>query len=201
MKKLIMTMMAAVLMSATAFAQDEKQCNCNCKCKDKKPDKTEMVKHRTDKMVKRYQLNDKQAKQLFDLNTKFADKMRPMGGPHHHGPKGGPGRPPQAGPDGKGDRPAPPKDGQRPEPPKDGKHMGHHKDGDHKAHRQQMEETMKAYNAELEKIMTPDQFKAYQADMQKRHEHKGHHGHKGGHKGHRGHGNHEAPGNQAEQNK
>jgi hypothetical protein len=38
-------------------------------------------------------------------------------------------------------------------------------------HRKQMEETMKAYDAELQKIMTPDQFKAYKADMQKRHDH------------------------------
>ena len=30
---------------------------------------------------------------------------------------------------------------------------------------------MKAYDAELQKIMTPDQFKAYQSDMQNRHKH------------------------------
>ena len=154
MKKLIMTMAAVVLMSASATAQDEKQ--CNCKCHEKKVDKTEMVKRRTDKMVKRYELNDKQAKQLLDLNTQYADKMRPQG--RHHGPKGGP-RPPKVDKD---------KKGQCPEPPKDGKK------GDHKARHQQMAETKKAYDAELEKIMTPEQFKAYQADMQKRHEHHGH---------------------------
>ena len=157
MKKLIMTMAAVVLMSASATAQNEEQ----GKRPEKKFDKTEMVKKRTDEMVKRYQLNDKQAKQLLDLNTKYADKMRPHGGPRHHGPKGGPGRPPK---DGKGAK------GQRPEPPKD---------GDHKARRQQMEETMKAYDAELQKIMTADQFKAYQADMQKRREHHGPHNHQG----------------------
>lgn len=160
MKKLMMTMVAAVLMSATATAQNEGQ----DKRPEKKFDKTEMIKHRTDEMVKRYQLNDKQAKQLLDLNTKYADKMRPHGGPHHHGPKGGPGRPPKDGKDVKGQRPEPPKDGKGP-----------------KADRQQMEETMKAYDAELQKIMTADQFKAYQADMQKRREHHGprnHQGHK-----------------------
>ena len=157
MKKLMMTMAAVVLMSASATAQNDKQ----GKHPEKKFDKTEMVKKRTDEMVKRYQLNDKQAKQLLDLNTKYADKMRPHGGPHHHGPKGGPDRPPKDGKDVKG---------QRPEPPKD---------GDHKAHRQQMEETMKAYDAELQKIMTPDQFKAYQTDMQKHREHHGPHDHQG----------------------
>ena len=71
-----MTMMAAVLMSATAFAQDEKQCNCNCKCKDKKPDKTEMVKHRTDRMVKEYGLDEAQAQKLLELNTGELRRMR-----------------------------------------------------------------------------------------------------------------------------
>ena len=180
MKKLIMTMAAVVLMSASATAQNEKE--CKCKCHEKKIDKTEMVKHRTDEMVKRYELNDQQAKQLLELNTKYADKMHPRG--PHHGPKGGP-RPPKADKDGKAQRPEPPKDGkdgkaQRPEPPKDGKH------GDHKAHHQQMAETMKAYDAELQKIMTPEQFKAYQADMQKRHEHHGHKKHDG-HKKHHEH--------------
>lgn len=159
MKKLIMTMAAVVLMSASATAQDEKQ--CNCKCHEKKVDKTEMVKRRTDKMVKRYELNDKQAKQLLDLNTRYADKMRP------EFPKNL--------------RPEPSsKDGKRPMPPRDGKQ------GDHKARHQQMAETMKAYDAELEKIMTSEQFKAYQADKQKRHEHHGHHGHKK-HDGHKKH--------------
>lgn len=151
MKKLIITLMAAALISATATAQKEDK----CKCPEKKFDKTEMAKHRTDDMVKEYKLSDKQAKQLLELNTKYADKMRP---PRHHGPK--PGHGPKA--DEKGQRPEPPKDGQRPERPKDGKHEAHHK---------QMQETMKAYEAELQKIMTPDQFKAYQSDMQNRHKH------------------------------
>lgn len=173
MKKLMMTMAAAILISATATAQNEEQ----GQRPEKKFDKTEMVKHRTDEMVKRYKLNDKQAKQLLDLNTKYADKMRPQGPRPPRGPQGGPDRPPQGDKDG---------NAQRPEPPKDGQHPDHHKDGEHQAHRQQMEETMKAYNAELQKIMTPDQFKAYQADMQKRHEHQGHQGHPGQH-GQHGH--------------
>ncbi len=54
-------MIAAVLMSSAAFAQEEKKCECkNCK----KPDKTEMVKHRTDKFAKKYGLNDQQAASL-----------------------------------------------------------------------------------------------------------------------------------------
>ena len=76
MKQMIMTLLAAVMVCTAAVAQDKDS---------KKPSednnrKQEMVKHRTDKMVEDYQLNDKQAKKLLELNTAYADKMRP---PHH----------------------------------------------------------------------------------------------------------------------
>lgn len=157
MKRMILTLMAAAVVGTTAFAQEKKE----CQCPDQKFDKTEMVKHRTDETVKRYNLNDKQAKQLLELNNKYADKMGPR--PPHHGHKGGPGRPPKDKKDAKGQRPEPPKDGKRPTPPQDGKRQ---------EHRKQMEETMKAYDAELQKIMTAEQFKSYQADMKKRREHR-----------------------------
>ena len=144
MKKMIVTMMAALLVSTTAMAQEQE----NPQRPQRKFDKTEMVKHRTDETVSRYKLNDKQAKQLLELNTKYADKMGPRG-PHHHGHHGA-GRPPM-----------PPKDdkAQRPEPPKDDSKM--------QERRKEMEANMKAYDAELQKIMTADQFKSYQEDMKK----------------------------------
>lgn len=151
MKRMILTLMAAAVVGTTAFAQEKKE----CQCPDQKFDKTEMVKHRTDEAVKRYNLNDKQAKQLLELNNKYADKMGPR--PPHHGHKGAPGRPPKDNKDAKG---------QRPEPPKDGQHGKRHE------HHQKMEETMKAYDAELQKIMTAEQFKSYQADMKKRRVHR-----------------------------
>ena len=145
MKKMMMTLLAAVMVSTAAVAQNKDD--------NKSPQdnnrKQEMVKHRTDRLVKDYQLNDQQARQLQELNTKYADKMRPHH-PHHHGPHGM-----------KGQRPEPPKGdkkGERPEPPK----------GDRQDRRKEMDETMKAYEAELQKIMTPEQFKKYQADMQQR---------------------------------
>ena len=145
MKKMMMTLLAAVVVSTAAVAQNKDD--------NKSPQdnnrKQEMVKHRTDKMVEDYQLNDQQARQLLELNTKYADKMRPHH-PRHHGPHGM-----------KGQRPEPPKGdkkGERPEPPK----------GDRQDRRKEMDETMKAYEAELQKIMTPEQFKKYQADMQQR---------------------------------
>ena len=145
MKKMMMTLLAAVVVSTAAVAQNKDD--------NKSPQdnnrKQEMVKHRTDRLVKDYQLNDQQARQLLELNTKYADKMRPHH-PRHHGPHGM-----------KGQRPEPPKGdkkGERPEPPK----------GDRQDRRKEMDETMKAYEAELQKIMTPEQFKKYQADMQQR---------------------------------
>ena len=145
MKKMMMTLLAAVVVSTAAVAQNKDD--------NKSPQdnnrKQEMVKHRTDRLVKDYQLNDQQARRLLELNTKYADKMRPHH-PRHHGPHGM-----------KGQRPEPPKGdkkGERPEPPK----------GDRQDRRKEMDETMKAYEAELQKIMTPEQFKKYQADMQQR---------------------------------
>lgn len=156
MKRMILTLMAAALVSMTALAQEEKQ----GQRPEPKFDKAEMVKHRTDKTVKRYNLNDKQAQQLLELNNKYADKMGPR--PPHRGHMGGPGRPPKDKGDGKCQCPKPQKDGQRPAPPKDEKRAENHK---------KMKETMEAYDAELKKIMTAEQFKSYQEDMQKRREH------------------------------
>jgi Spy/CpxP family protein refolding chaperone len=144
MKQLLMTIVAAVMFSSAAMAQDQE--------KGKK--KEEMAKHRTEKMVKDYDLNESQAAKLLELNTKYADKMRP-----HHGPRG------PHGPHGmKGQRPEPPKGdmkGERPEPPT--KEMK----AEMEKKRAEMEKEQKAYDAELQKILTPDQYKLYQHDMQK----------------------------------
>ena len=139
-----MTIVAAVMFSSAAMAQDQE--------KGKK--KEEMAKHRTEKMVKDYDLNDKQAAKLLALNTKYADKMRPNHG--HRGPHGPHGM--------KGQRPEPPKGdmkGERPEPPT--KEMK----AEMEKKRAEMEKEQKAYDAELQKILTPDQYKLYQHDMQK----------------------------------
>ena len=128
MKQIVITIVAAVMFSMTAMAQDQEKGN----------KKEEMIKHRTEMMVKDYNLDEKQAKQLLELNTKYADMMRPMhrhGGPGHHGMRG-----------------------QRPEPPK----------GDTKEMHEKMEKDMKAYDEELQKILTPEQYKNYKSDMEKR---------------------------------
>jgi hypothetical protein len=132
MKKFLMTMMAAFVMTSAAFAQENKeqakccekkceQCKCQqCKCEKGKccemkcSDKKDMVKFKTDRTAKRYNLNEKQAAQLLELNQKYADLM-------------------------------------------------------------------KNYDTDLQKIMTPEQYKQYQEDHQKFGK-RGHHGKGHGHK-------------------
>ena len=92
-----MTMMAALFISSAAFAQEnkeqdkccEKKCEqCKCcekKCGnkkgcdkkfDKKFDKKDFVKMQTEMTVKRYNLDEKQAAKLLDLNQKYADMRK-----------------------------------------------------------------------------------------------------------------------------
>lgn len=74
MKKMLLAMVAVLAMSTSAFAQ-EKQCKEQCgKCCDT----TQVKQDRTDRMVKRYNLTDKQADKLRKLNEEYADKL-PMG--------------------------------------------------------------------------------------------------------------------------
>ncbi|MGI6242860.1 MAG: DUF4890 domain-containing protein [Prevotella sp.] len=75
MMKRIITMIAAVMLIAfTATAQNKEG-----KQRPRKFDKTEMIKHRTERMVNQYGLNETQAKQLLELNTAYANKMPRMG--------------------------------------------------------------------------------------------------------------------------
>ena len=93
MKKVIMTMMAALFISSAAFAQENKEqgkcCEQKCeqfkccekKCGDKKDcdkkfDKKDFVKMQTEMTVKRYNLDEKQAAKLLDLNQKYADMRK-----------------------------------------------------------------------------------------------------------------------------
>ena len=111
-------MAVALLFTTAATAQDNPG-----QRPERRMDKTEMAKMRTERMTQELGLNDKQQEQLLKLNTEFADKM-PMRGPRgprhgqggHHGRQGSPQKPdidaqtgasPQAGaPDMKRERPS-----------------------------------------------------------------------------------------------
>lgn len=150
MKQIVIAMAAALMLSSTAMAQDDKQ----GKRDGKRPDKTEMIQHRTDEVAKKYNLTEQQKEQLKALNTKYADNFgRGMG------PRGGRGGRPdmQRQGDNKRERP---QQGQRPQ-------LTDEQKAQMEKARQEREESMKAYDAELQKIMTPEQYQAYKADMEK----------------------------------
>lgn len=66
MKRIMMAVIAAIVFSTTMMAQD-------C-CGNQDPEK--MVKHRTERMVKKYDMNDSQAEKLLALNKKFGMEQR-----------------------------------------------------------------------------------------------------------------------------
>ena len=140
MKKLVLTMIAMVTMSLSAMAQDTAQVR-------RQFNPEQMAKMRTDAVVKKYGLNDDQAKKLLDLNTRFADKIRPMG------PMGGQRR---GGQRMQGDRP------QRMNP--DSLRAQGQRGGGF--NREEMQKNMEDYNNELKAILTPEQYEAYQKDEQ-----------------------------------
>ena len=159
MKRFVMILTATVLMGTTAVAQDNN---------GPRPqfDRTEMIKQRTDAMVEKYKLDADQAKKLLELNTKNAEQMGPgMGMGRMGGRRGGggfgqrPGGGAQAGAPQMGG-------GGRPE-------MTEEQRAQFEQMRKQREENRKAYEAELEKILTPDQFKSYQEDMKQQREQRG----------------------------
>ena len=104
----------------------------------------EMIKSRTEMMVKKYGLDADQAAKLQTLNEKQMPQMRGMRNAQKHE---------------KADSTA-----QRPR--REGK-MRDEQGQRHERGQRMGAFNMKAYNEELEKIMTPEQYKAYQEDMQK----------------------------------
>ena len=145
MKQTLLSIAALLLLSTAAMAQNGQGQRPN----GQRLDRTEMIQRRTDGVVKKYGLNEEQAKQLLSLNTKYADQMGPRGG------RGG----------GQGMR-----DGQRRQRPEGGDSLRQQRPQGQRGPQMggQMNEQMKAYNEELQKILTPEQYKAYQADQEER---------------------------------
>ena len=160
MKRFFFMMAATVLMGTTAMAQDNRP----------QFDRTEMIKQRTDQMVEKYKLNETQAKQLLELNTKNAEAMGPMMG---MGRMGG-GRPGGQGGRRGGGQGGPQMGGQgAPQMGGGGFQMTEEQRAQFEEMRKQREENQKKYDAELEKILTPEQFKSYQEDQKQQREQRG----------------------------
>jgi hypothetical protein len=120
-----------------------------------------MTKRRTDDAVKKYNLNEDQAAKLLALNTKYADKIGFGMGGMRGGGRGNRPRPNfgDGGGQGMGQGMGMGQGGQRPE-------MTEEMREQFAKMRQEREEAQKKYDAELQEIMTPDQYKAYQADQE-----------------------------------
>lgn len=146
MKKIVMTMAVALLVSTGAMAQDVKN------PERKQLTKAEMIQHRTDRMVKTYQLSEEQAAKLLELNNQYADVTA---GPRRGG--NGP-RPDFRRPDGKPQEQMP--DSLKKKGPR-GEKMGG------MPNFEEMKKKMDEYDAKLQAIMTPEQYAAYKADREK----------------------------------
>lgn len=156
MKKLVIAIMAGMMMTATCFAQ-----NNDSQQRPQRMDKNEMIKMRTDRMVTEYGLDEEQAAKLKDLNTSFADKLPNMGGPRQMGPRdrngNGNGRGMRRGGQNlDGNSGAPEQVRERPSRE------------EMEARMKEMRTNMEAYNAELKKIMTEEQFQKYQENSSRR---------------------------------
>ncbi len=154
MKKMMMALTAAVMMSTGMMGQEQGQGG-----DAPRMDRSEMMKQRTEQMVKDYGLSEEQGQKLLELNTKYAEKlpMRMMRGPRRGGPgMSGQGgrmqRPERQGGDSLRRMQRPPRQGGERQMP----------------NFEEMRQNMEAYNAELEKVMTPEQFTKYKEDMQQR---------------------------------
>ena len=149
MKKMILALVAAMTMTSVQ-AQDN---NSPARGERRQFDRTEMLKQRTDETVKKYGLNEEQAAKLLELNTKYADKTGQGAGAFRGGRRDGGARQ-GAGRGGNRQRV------QRAELTEEQKQ-------NMAKQREERQQAAKAYAEELQAIMTPDQYKAYQADMEK----------------------------------
>lgn len=142
MKKLILALIAIMTMTAAQAQNDRPQREGR-----RNFDPTEMAKKRTDDAVKKYGLNEEQAAKLLELNKKYAGQMgRGMRGPRGGARQGGAG----------GQR-----NGQRPELTEEQRQQM-------ETMRKEREENQKKYDAELQAILTPEQYEAYQKDAKER---------------------------------
>lgn len=146
MKKVLILLAAAVISSGVALAQNP----------DKGNKLEEKAQHRTERMAKKYGLNAEQQAKLLELNLTSA--RRPAKHPHQHGPQGfQPGQRPEGAPEmAPGQRPPMPPQGFQPGMP--GPRF------DESQMKDDLKAQQKAYDKEIKKIFTKEQFKAYKKD-------------------------------------
>ncbi|WP_039968577.1 DUF4890 domain-containing protein [Bacteroides fluxus] len=141
MKKIVLMLVAAFFMGGAVMAQHARR-------GDKMPDPKVRAERMTERMAKEYSLDDNQKKQLLEANLAFVEKMGNRPGKHHR----------------KENRVAK-KEGKRPQ-------LTDEQRAERKAEIEKRHEEMKAartdYDAQLQKIMTKEQYAAYSKKMQER---------------------------------
>lgn len=175
MKKAMMALVAAVMMSANMVAQTEEQAQVP---QQPMQEMTEIIKQRTEQMVKEYELSEEQAGLLLALNTEYAEKMpMMMMGPGmrdgQRGPRSGELRRPMRGPRMENGEPRPQqfdslRQGRMQMP--DSMRQGRMQRGQRPGFggREDMRKVMEEYNEGVKKIFTEDQFKKYEESMNNR---------------------------------
>lgn len=144
MKKITFLLLAILLMSGMAMAQQRERRGGNRD--NQNADPKEMAEKRTERMAKEYSLNDTQKKELLAANLAFAEKQsaRPKTPKESKGAKRG------------GKKSIEKKDAineiEKAEKPSD---------AERQQMRTEMEASRKAYDEQVKKIMTKDQYAAY----------------------------------------
>ncbi len=185
MKKIALAFIALMMTSASMMAQNNEPVTPGNM--PPQVDPAQMIEQYTQQMTSQYGLNDDQARQLLQLNKDFAERlpmmmMPPRGGRDGQRPdslRGRRGGRPQGGPRMGGQRPQRP-DSMRHGGPGRGQ-MGQRPMID----RQQMQQNMEAYQQQLERIMTEEQFNRYKQDQQQRMQRFMRGGQRGGQRGNR----------------
>ena len=131
-----------VLMLVAAFFMGGAVMAQHARRGDKMPDPKVRAERMTERMAKEYSLDDNQKKQLLEANLAFVEKMGNRPGKHHRK-----------------------KEGKRPQ-------LTDEQRAERKAEIEKRHEEMKAartdYDAQLQKIMTKEQYAAYSKKMQER---------------------------------
>lgn len=153
MKRIAFFMVALMLMGGMVMAQGPRK-------EGKRIDPKERAERMTERMAKEYSLNDRQKKELLQANMTFMEKMgnRAEGTRHHvrHGVK--PGK--RSGECTQATDSCCCRKSQAPSMSKEERQKMH----------QEMKASREAYNAQLQKIMTKDQYEAYVKKQAERHQ-------------------------------
>lgn len=169
MKRIVLMLVAALMMGGMAMAQDNRRGG-----DEKMNDPKVRAERMTERMAKEYNLNDTQKQQLLEANMALMEKKGDMPAP---GRRGEMRRPPMKKENGcccqdscskegkKAGKKHDKKEGQRPQMTEEEREQ---MKAEMEKKRQEMKAAHAAYQEQLQKIMTKEQYEAYTKKMQDR---------------------------------